>query len=221
MAVVTQEFEIETRGFHDVRDITPVVADFVKKHNGEYIMVDILTCGWSGLQTVRNKNRNQFIHAHRAMHGAFTKNPDHGISMLVLAKVARLIGADQLHVGTAHCGKMGGTALEAELIEEEIEGNFIHPKTKQHILEQKWHNIKPTLAVASGGLHPGHIPALIDRMGCNIVAQFGGGCHGHPNGTNAGAKAIRQAVDAVMHDISLKQYAKKHAELRQALDKWG
>ena len=31
MAVITQEFEIETRGFHDVRDITPVVDDFVKK----------------------------------------------------------------------------------------------------------------------------------------------------------------------------------------------
>ena len=31
MAVVTQEFEIQTTGFHDVRDITPVVVDFVKK----------------------------------------------------------------------------------------------------------------------------------------------------------------------------------------------
>ena len=31
MSVVTKECEIETRGFSDVHDITPIVADFVRK----------------------------------------------------------------------------------------------------------------------------------------------------------------------------------------------
>ena len=31
MAVVTKEIEIETKGFNDVHDITPLVTDFVKK----------------------------------------------------------------------------------------------------------------------------------------------------------------------------------------------
>jgi secondary thiamine-phosphate synthase enzyme len=31
MAVVTTEYDIETRGFNDVHDITPMVGDFVKK----------------------------------------------------------------------------------------------------------------------------------------------------------------------------------------------
>jgi secondary thiamine-phosphate synthase enzyme len=31
MAVVTKEVQIETRGFSDVRDITPLVADFVRE----------------------------------------------------------------------------------------------------------------------------------------------------------------------------------------------
>jgi secondary thiamine-phosphate synthase enzyme len=31
MTVVTKEVEIETKGFNDVQDITPLVADFVKK----------------------------------------------------------------------------------------------------------------------------------------------------------------------------------------------
>jgi len=31
MAVVTEEIEIETKGFNDVHDITPLVADFVRK----------------------------------------------------------------------------------------------------------------------------------------------------------------------------------------------
>jgi len=92
---------------------------------------------------------------------------------------------------------------------------------KTHTLEQKWQNIKPTFAVASGGLHPGHLPKLIKLLGKNIVAQFGGGCHGHPDGTLAGARAIRQACEATIKNIPLRTYAKKHYELLRAIEKFG
>jgi len=58
-------------------------------------------------------------------------------------------------------------------------------------------------------------------MGNNIVMQFGGGCHGHPKGTLKGAIAIRQALDSTLQNISLKEYAKNHTELQEAIDKWG
>jgi len=58
-------------------------------------------------------------------------------------------------------------------------------------------------------------------MGKDVVLQAGGGIHGHPDGTIAGAKAMRQAVEASMKRIPLKQYAKTHEELKKALDKWG
>jgi ribulose-bisphosphate carboxylase large chain len=184
-------------------------------------MVDILTCGWSGVHTVRD-TVGQVIHAHRAMHAALTKNRKHGISMLTIAKCARLVGVDQLHIGTASVGKMEGEPLEVEEIEDEVEEKFyIREKDKMHVLEQDWHGIKPVLAVASGGLHPGSIPLLMERMGKNIVMQFGGGCHGHPQGTMAGARAIRQAMQASLHKMPLKKYAEAHAELREALKKWG
>jgi len=44
--------------------------------------------------------------------------------------------------------------------------------------------------------------------------------HGHPDGTKAGATAMRQAVDASLKGIPLKIYAKTHGELRKALEKW-
>ena len=75
-------------------------AQFVKDHGGRYLMIDILTCGFSALQTVREQDFGLVIHAHRAGHAALTKNPKHGVSMKVIAKVARIIGVDQLHVGT-------------------------------------------------------------------------------------------------------------------------
>lgn len=54
-----------------------------------------------------------------------------------------------------------------------------------------------------------------------MVYQFGGGCHGHPDGTKAGARAIRQAVDAILQGYSLNEYAKNHSELAKAIEKWG
>ena len=57
-------------------------------------------------------------------------------------------------------------------------------------------------------------------MGTDIIIQAGGGIHGHPSGTISGARAMRQAVDATLEGISLRDYAKNHKELREALNYW-
>ena len=88
------------------------------------------------------------------------------------------------------------------------------------MLDQDWGGIKPMLPVASGGLSPLHVPELIEILGKDVVLQFGGGVHGHPDGTFAGAKAIRQALDAAMKKIPLSDYAEYHRELSRALEKW-
>ena len=141
------------------------------------------------------------------------------MTMLALAKIMRLIGMDQLHTGTI-VGKMEGQKQEVReinkiLTETKVKGNNIT------ILDQDWGNIKPILPVASGGLSPLHVPELIELLGTDIVFQFGGGCHGHPDGTEAGAKAIRQAVDAVLLGYELIEYAKNKSELSKAIEKWG
>ena len=80
--------------------------------------------------------------------------------------------------------------------------------------------LKPVLPVASGGLHPRLVPALLETFGNDVVLQAGGGIHGHPDGTVAGAKAMRQAVDAKLNGQSLEEYAKNHKELEAALEQW-
>ena len=193
-------------------------AEFVKKCGGEYVMVDILTCGFSSLQTLRDADLDLVIHAHRAGHAMLTRNKKHGMTMLALAKTMRLIGMDQLHIGTI-VGKMEGGAQEIIDIEREMQDSFI--EAHSDVLKQEWYGMKPVLPVCSGGLHPGHVPALIGYLGKDIVIQSGGGCHGHPDGTHAGAKAMRQAVDAVMNGVSLQDYAKTHKELKKAIANWG
>ena len=51
-------------------------------------------------------------------------------------------------------------------------------------------------AVASGGIHVWHMPALVNIFGDDSVLQFGGGTLGHPWGNAAGAHANRVALEA-------------------------
>jgi ribulose-bisphosphate carboxylase large chain len=180
-------------------------AEYVLDHGGEYVMVDILTCGFSALQTLRDQNFKLVIHAHRAGHAAFTKNPKHGIAMRAIAKVARIIGVDQLHVGTV-VGKMSET-------KEEVLENI-------DALKAEMSGLKPVMPVASGGLHPRLVPALMETFGKDFIIQAGGGIHGHRDGTFAGATAMRQAIDATLEGKTLEEYTKTRKELRTALELW-
>jgi len=180
-------------------------TDFVKEHGGRYVMIDIITCGFSTLHQLREEDTGLLIHAHRAGHAAFTRSTEHGINMRVIAKVSRLLGVDQLHVGTA-VGKMSETR-------EEVKANI-------KALVEPLYDIKPVLPVASGGLHPGMVPELMDIFGKDLVVQAGGGIHGHPKGTVKGAMAMRQAVDSVLNGVDINDYAETHRELALALKTW-
>ena len=139
------------------------------------------------------------------MHAALDRIPTHGVSMRVLAQISRLVGVDQLHTGTVGLGKLAN--------EDTVGIN--------EWLESDLHGLADVLPTASGGLHPGLVPELLDRLGTNLCVQAGGGVHGHPDGTAAGARAFRQAVDAAVEGVPLTEYAADHGELRAAVEKWG
>jgi len=180
-------------------------AKLVKKYGGRCVMVDVVAMGFSALDYFRRQNLGLIIHGHRAGHSAFTRDKNHGISMLVLAKLLRLVGIDQLHTGTV-VGKMEGKKEDVIKINEFLRGKF--------------GKLKPVLPIASGGMHPGLVPKLIKILGKDLVINFGGGIHGHPKGSEAGARAVYQAIEATMKNISLEVYAKTHKELREALEYW-
>ena len=180
-------------------------AKLVKKYGGRCVMVDVVSMGFSALDYFRRQNLGLIIHGHRAGHSAFTRNKNHGISMLVLAKLLRLVGVDQLHTGTV-VGKMEGKKEEVIRINEFLRGKF--------------GKLKPVLPIASGGMHPGLVPKLMKILGRGLVINFGGGIHGHPKGSGPGAKAVYQAIEATIKNIPLKEYAKTHKELKEALDYW-
>lgn len=171
------------------------------------LMIDVITCGFTALQALAEAPSVTVpIHVHRTMHGAITRNPEHGIAMRPIARIVRMLGGDQLHTGTVS-GKMSHDVSEL--------------KGDNTALTEEYFGLEPTFPVASGGLHPGKVAAEIENLGTNIVLQAGGGIHGHPDGTEAGARAMRQAVDAFMEGVSAEEYAKDHHELARALERWG
>jgi len=207
----------------DIREMErrlEILADLGNPH----AMVDVVITGWAALEYIRDlaEDYDIAIHAHRAMHAAFDRNPKHGISMFVLAKLFRVIGVDQLHIGTAGVGKLEGGKWEVVQNKRIITESHYKPEENDVIhMEQKFYHMKPVFPTSSGGLHPGNIEPVIRTLGTDLVLQLGGGTMGHPDGPKAGAMAARQAIDAIMEGIPLDEYAKTHKELARALEKWG
>jgi len=179
----------------------------VQELGANMIMLDVITAGFGALQALGEDSAIKMpIHVHRTMHAAMTRNTEHGIAMRPIARLVRMLGGDQLHTGTVS-GKMSHSV-------EDVMGD-------NRVLCSAAFGLKRTFPVSSGGLHPGKVEYEISALGTDIILQAGGGIHGHPDGTAAGARAMRQAVDAFMAGIPAKVYAKDHYELDRALKKWG
>ncbi|APH39592.1 ribulose-bisphosphate carboxylase [Methanohalophilus halophilus] len=213
---------------------------------GSYaFLIDGITAGWMAIQTIRRRYPDVFLHFHRAAHGAFTRpeNPI-GFSVLVLSKFARLAGASGIHTGTAGVGKMKGTPEEDVVAAHGIQylsshGHFFdqswakimetdkdaielaNEDIAHHVILEKdsWRGMKKCCPIVSGGLNPVRLKPFIDVMGnVDFITTMGSGVHAHPEGTRSGAKALVQACDAYLQGIDIKDYAKNHRELAQAIE---
>jgi ribulose-bisphosphate carboxylase large chain len=207
-----------TAPYEEMKRRLRLIADY----GNEFVMVDILTAGWSALQSIRDlaEENGLAIHAHRAFHAAFDRIREHGVSMKVVAESARLIGVDNIHIGTV-VGKLESPLEEVMSLIRIIRDEKVEENWDMRLLRKDWLDIKPVMPVSSGGLHPGLIPEIMRIFGGDVIIQAGGGVLGHPDGPKAGAKALRQAMEAVLEGMDLEEYAKKHQELRRALEKWG
>jgi ribulose 1,5-bisphosphate carboxylase large subunit-like protein len=156
-------------------------AEFAKELGSVVIMVDLII-GWSAIQSVANwaRKNDMVVHMHRAGHGTYTRQKNHGVSFRVMAKWLRLAGVDHLHTGTA-VGKLEGDPMTVQGYYNVCRDSY----TKQDLprglfFDQDWCDMKKVMPVASGGIHAGQMHQLIDLFGDDVVLQFGGGHHRPP-----------------------------------------
>ena len=196
-------------------------ADLLAECGWNYAMIDVVVAGTAAVMTMRDycSDLGLAIHAHRAMHAAFDRNPKHGISMQFLAKMMRLIGVSQIHTGTA-VGKLVGSRKEVTVLADILRESKVK-EARRLALDQDWGGLRNAFPVSSGGLHPGLVPDVLDIYGREVVLLVSGGIHGHPKGSRSGARATMQAIEAWTEGMDLEEKAKSAPELAEALEKWG
>ena len=183
-------------------------ADKMIEMGANALMINYLTTGFEALrQLAEDPSIKVPILGHMDFGGTFFGGINTGMtSMLTFAKLPRICGADTVVIPAPY-GK-------AEILDERYEQNL---KALRFPLQ----HIKPTLPMPSGGITPGMVEKCIKEAGKDILIGSGGGIHSHPDGPTAGARAFRQAIDAVLQGKNVKQVAKEQKELGVALGVWG
>lgn len=197
-------------------------AELAAKLGSRYVMSDYLTLGFAAHQSLvkRATQLGLMLHVHRAAHAVMDRQRAHGISFLVLAKWLRLAGGDHLHTGTV-VGKLEGDRAATMAIAKMLREDQVAADPSAGVyFDQEWASLKNTFPVASGGIHVLHIPALYEIYGNDAFWLFGGGTHGHPGGSRAGARANRVATEAIVAGRTLEEAARTCRELREAMDLW-
>ena len=178
-------------------------------------LVDGYVGGPGMITTARRQYPGQYLHYHRAGHGAITSpSSKRGYTAFVLAKMSRLQGASGIHVGTMGYGKMEGEADDrviAYMIErDECQGP---------VYFQKWYGMKPTTPIISGGMNALRLPGFFENLGHgNVINTAGGGSYGHIDSPADGAKSLRQAYECWKAGADPVEYAKEHREFARAFE---
>jgi ribulose-bisphosphate carboxylase large chain len=209
-------------------------AEFAKELGSVVVMID-LTIGYTAIQSMARWARANgvILHLHRAGHGTYTRQKNHGVSFRVIAKWMRLAGVDHIHAGTV-VGKLEGDPNTIAGYYDTLRLDSIKADPRKGLFfDQEWVRTPGVMPVASGGIHAGQMHQLLHYLGEDVVLQFGGGTIGHPMGIAAGAEANRVAIEAMIKARNegrdffkegqeiLKKAASRNRALDVALATWG
>tara|TARA_B100001113_G_C21076938_1_gene608099 strand:- start:653 stop:1531 length:879 start_codon:yes stop_codon:yes gene_type:complete len=171
----------------------PYLLDRVKlvhKLGGNSVHVNFW-CGLGIYKSIRELDLPIFVHFQKSGDKILTnRNHEYYIDWTVICKLAGMMGVDFIHAGM-----IGGYYKWPE---DEV-------KDSVEILRN--YGVMPAL---SCGFHPGLTQWVSKKVGVDYMANVGGAVHGHPDGTLAGAKAMRQSID---NNFAL--------EYEKAIQKWG
>ena len=192
-----------------------ILETFAENADHVAFLVDGYVTGPGAITTARRRFPGQYLHYHRAGHGAVTSPQSmRGYTAFVLSKMARLQGASGIHTGTMSYGKMEGEAadkLMAYMItDDSADGPFYH---------QEWAGMNPTTPIISGGMNALRMPGFFKNLGhSNLILTAGGGAFGHIDGAVEGAKSLREAEQCWKEGADPLAFAKEHKAFARAFE---
>jgi ribulose-bisphosphate carboxylase large chain len=177
--------------------------DIVLANGGTCVMASLNHVGLAGVMKLRQYSQLP-IHGHRNGWGMLTRSPVLGIEFTAYQKIWRLAGVDHIHVN----GLRNKFWEPDESVVRSIKA-CLTPMLGGY----------PVMPVVASGQTVRQPPDTYRLTGStDFLYLAGGGMMAHPGGPAAGCRALRQAWDAAVAGVSLDEYAKRHEELRQALE---
>jgi ribulose-bisphosphate carboxylase large chain len=192
-----------------------ILETFAENADHVAFLVDGYVAGPTAITTARRYFPKQYLHYHRAGHGAVTSpQTQRGYTAFVLAKMARCQGASGIHVGTMSYGKMEGEKDDTDIAymieRDSADGPYFH---------QEWEGMRPTTPIISGGMNALRLPGFFENLGhSNLILTAGGGSYGHLDGPAAGATSLRQAEECWRTGADPLQFAQDHPEFARAFE---
>ena len=190
-----------------------ILESFGENADHVAFLVDGYVAGLAAVTTARRHFPKQYLHYHRAGHGAVTSpNSKRGYTAFVLSKMARLQGASGIHTGTMGYGKMEGDPEDRNIAHmitlDSAEGPYYR---------QEWLGMSPTTPIISGGMNALRMPGFFSNLGhSNLIMTAGGGAFGHVDGGAAGALSLRQAEQCWRAKADPIEFARDHREFARA-----
>jgi ribulose-bisphosphate carboxylase large chain len=180
--------------------------DVVFAAGGTCIMISINSVGLAGVSALRRHSQLP-IHAHRNGWGMFNRHPMLGLSFTAYHKFWRLAGVDHIHVNglrNKFCEQDESVITSARACAEPLLTGYT------------------VMPVFSSGQWAGQAPDTYLAIGhVDLIYLCGGGIMAHPGGAAAGVISVKQAWEAALQGSSLEEYAAKHVELQQAIERFG
>ncbi len=175
----------------------------------DFLMINFVATGISVLQALSEMDEIKIpVVAHYATAGAMTESPFTGISTpLLLGKLSRMAGADMCMFSSPYSTYP-----------------FLKRRYKQIADMQRlpFGNLKPTMPIIGGGVHPNSAEKIVSELGRELVLASGGAVLGHPMGPTEGAKSMMQAAKALGEGVTLAEAAnqKGNEALKVSIEKW-
>jgi 2,3-diketo-5-methylthiopentyl-1-phosphate enolase len=148
------------------------------------LMVNALAVGLDPFQALVESRLGVPILVHTATSDVITGATNSGIGQaLVFGKLLRLAGADAVFTTTPYARRPPS--------------RLVYQKTLQWMSEAGGAH-KRTMPMLAGGVTGAMIGPLIRESGVDVILGVGGGIQGHPDGAEAGTRAIRAAIEEAM-----------------------
>lgn len=170
------------------------------------VMINVMATGLSAVRMLRKEATIPIV-AHFDCIASMSRHPLFGVSTTVITKLQRICGCDAII--------MPGFGSRMMTTDDEVIANV-------NECSSPLGKILSSLPIPGGSDWAGTLPGMYEKLRTiDFGMVLGRGVFGHPSGPKAGAASLRQAWEAIVNRVDLKEHAACRLELKEAIEAFG